>query len=136
VPIGEAHIARPGSDATVVTYGVGVTWALEAARVLSEAGEAEVEVIDLRSLQPWDRETVLDSVRRTSRALILHEAPATGGFGAEVAATIADEAFDCLDAPVRRLGGLDTPIPFSPQLEAIWSAKDLVLPAVRSLLAF
>jgi pyruvate/2-oxoglutarate/acetoin dehydrogenase E1 component len=79
---------------------------------------------------------VLDSVRRTSRALILHEAPATGGFGAEVAATIADEAFDCLDAPVRRLGGLDTPIPFAPQLEATWSARDRVLPELRRLLAF
>lgn len=136
VPIGEAHIARPGRDATIVTYGVGVTWALEAADALADASEADVEVVDLRSLQPWDRDTVLDSVRRTSRALILHEAPSSGGFGAEVAATIADEAFDCLDAPVRRLGGLDTPIPFTPQLEAIWSAKSRVLPALRDLLAF
>jgi len=136
VPIGEAHIARPGTDATVVTYGVGVTWALEAAQALADSGEGDVEVVDLRSLQPWDRETVLDSVRRTARVLILHEAPETGGFGAEVAATIADEAFDCLDAPVRRLGGLDTPIPFAPQLESIWSAKDHVLPALRNLLAF
>jgi len=136
VPIGEAHIARPGTDATVVTYGVGVTWALEAAQALADSGEGDVEVVDLRSLQPWDRETVLGSVRRTARVLILHEAPETGGFGAEVAATIADEAFDCLDAPVRRLGGLDTPIPFAPQLESIWSAKDHVLPALRNLLAF
>lgn len=136
VPIGQAQIVRPGHDATVVTYGVGVLWALEAARALAEAGEADVEVVDLRSLQPWDRDTVLDSVRRTSRALILHEAPASGGFGGEVAATIADEAFEWLDAPVRRLGGLDTPIPFARPLEAIWSAKDLVLPSLRSLLAF
>jgi len=136
VPIGEAQITRPGRDATVVTYGVGVTWALQAAQALSDAGEAEVEVVDLRSLQPWDRDTVLDSVRRTSRVLILHEAPTSGGFGAEVAATIADEAFGWLDAPVRRLGGLDTPIPFAPPLEAIWSARDRVLPALRSLLSF
>jgi 2-oxoisovalerate dehydrogenase E1 component len=136
VPIGQARISRPGRDATIVTYGVGVTWALQAAEVLAEVGEADVEVVDLRTLQPWDRDTVLDSVRRTSRALVLHEAPVSGGFGGEIAATIAEEAFAWLDAPVRRLGGLDTPIPFARPLEAIWSAEGLVLPALRSLLAF
>jgi len=136
VPIGQAHIARPGRDATVVTYGVGVQWAVEAAAALAEAGEAEVEVVDLRTLRPWDRDLVLDSVERTSRVLVLQEAPLTAGFGAEVAAAIADEAFQSLDAPVRRLGGLDTPIPFARPLEAVWSARDRLLPALRSLLAF
>lgn len=135
VPIGQGQVARPGTDATVVTYGVGVRWALGAADAMAAEG-ADVEVIDLRSLRPWDRELVLDSVRRTSRALVVHEAPSSHGFGAEVAAVVADEAFDCLDAPVRRVGGLDTPIPFSRPLEALWSAEDRVLPALRDLLAW
>jgi 2-oxoisovalerate dehydrogenase E1 component len=136
VPIGAARIARPGTDATVVTYGAGVDWAVLAANALAEEGAGEVEVIDLRSLRPWDRELVLDSVRRTSRVLVLHEAAVTGGLGAEIAATIADEAFMDLDAPVRRVGGLDTPIPFAPTLEAVWSADRRLLPALRELLAF
>jgi 2-oxoisovalerate dehydrogenase E1 component len=144
VPIGRARIARPGRDATIVTYGAGVQWALDAAEaVASGAGSgeangsaAEVEVIDLRSLQPWDRDTVLDSVRRTSRVMVVHEAPVGGGFGGEVAATIADEAFAWLDAPVQRVGGLDSPIPFAPPLEAVWSAETRVLPVLQELLAF
>jgi 2-oxoisovalerate dehydrogenase E1 component len=135
-PLGRARIARAGTDATVVTYGAGVTWAQAAAdRVAAEDGH-EVEVIDLRSLRPWDRATVLDSVRRTSRALVAHEAPLTGGFGAEIAAVIGLEAFAWLDAPVSRVGGTDSPIPFAPTLERAWSAEDRVLPALRALLAF
>jgi 2-oxoisovalerate dehydrogenase E1 component len=135
VPIGRAHVARPGRDATVVTYGAGVQWALDAAETVAGSG-TDVEVVDLRSLQPWDRETVIDSVKRTSRALVVHEAPLTGGFGGEVAATIADEAFAWLDAPVRRVGGLDTPIPFAPTLEAVWSPAARVESALCDLLAF
>jgi 2-oxoisovalerate dehydrogenase E1 component len=135
-PIGEARIARSGTDATVVTYGAGVDWAVSAADALAAEGAGEIEVIDLRSLRPWDRGLVLDSVRRTSRVLVLHEAGLTGGLGAEIAATIADEAFMDLDAPVRRVGGLDTPIPFAPTLEAVWSADRRLLPALRELLAF
>jgi 2-oxoisovalerate dehydrogenase E1 component len=134
-PIGRARIARPGRDATVVTYGAGVAWALAAADAVA-AGGHDVEVVDLRSLAPWDRDTVLDSVRRTSRALVAHEAPLTGGFGAEIAATIGQEAFAWLDAPVGRVGGLDTPIPFAPPLERVWSAEGRLLPALRELLAF
>ena len=136
VPIGVARIARPGADATVVTYGAGVDWAVSAADLLAADGAGEAEVIDLRSLRPWDRDLVLDSVRRTSRVLVLHEAALTGGLGAEIAARIADEAFMDLDAPVRRVGGLDTPIPFAPTLEAVWSADRRLLPALRELLAF
>ncbi len=135
-PIGEARIARPGADATLVTYGAGVGWGVSAAEALAAEGSGEVEVIDMRSLRPWDRGVVLDSVRRTSRALVLHEAGLTGGLGAEIAATIADGAFMDLDAPVRRVGGLDTPIPFAPTLEAVWSADRRLLPALRELLAF
>ncbi|HEY8526075.1 MAG TPA: dehydrogenase E1 component subunit alpha/beta [Acidimicrobiales bacterium] len=132
VPIGRARVVRPGRDATVVTYGAGVQWALDAA----EAVDGDVEVVDLRSLRPWDRTTVIASVKKTSRALVVHEAPLTGGFGAEVAATIGDEAFAWLDAPVRRVGGLDTPVPFAPTLEAVWSPAGRVEAALRDLLAF
>jgi len=135
VPIGEARIARAGRDATVVTYGVGVVWALEAAATLAGEGH-EVEVIDLRSLRPWDTELVLASVARTGRVLVLHEAPQTGGFGAEIAATIGERAFGSLDAPVLRLGSLDTPVPFSRRLEDIHSARDRLLPTLRRLLAY
>ncbi|HEX6425958.1 MAG TPA: thiamine pyrophosphate-dependent enzyme [Acidimicrobiales bacterium] len=134
--IGRARIARPGRDATVVTYGAGVGWALAAAEALAHEGVAEVEVVDLRSLRPWDRDTVVDSVKRTSRALVVHEAPLTGGLGAEIAAVIGSEAFMWLDAPVARVGGLDTPIPFAPSLEAVWSAESRLGPALRDLLAF
>ena len=136
VPFGQARIARPGSDATVVTYGVGVRWALEAAASLAEEGAGDVEVIDLRTLRPWDRATVLASVERTGRALVLHEAPRTGGFGGEIAAVIAEQAFAHLDAPVTRVGSTDTPVPFSRRLEALHSARSRLLPALRSLLAY
>ena len=135
-PLGHAHIARAGTDATVVTYGAGVAWALAAADTVAAEDGHEVEVIDLRSLRPWDRPTVLDSVRRTSRALVAHEAPLTGGFGAEIAAVIGQEAFAWLDAPVSRVAGTDSPIPFAPTLERSWSAEGRVLPALRVLLAF
>jgi 2-oxoisovalerate dehydrogenase E1 component len=134
-PLGRARIARPGADATVVTYGAGVAWALAAAEAVAADGH-DVEVVDLRSLSPWDREAVLASVRKTSRALVVHEAPLTGGLGAEVAAVIGRDAFGWLDAPVGRVGGLDTPIPFAPPLERVWAAEDRVLPALRELLAF
>jgi 2-oxoisovalerate dehydrogenase E1 component len=136
VPIGEAAVARRGDDATVVTYGAGVGWAVEAADRVAADGVGDVEVLDLRSLVPWDVETVLASVARTGRALVLHEAPRTGGFGAEVAATIAEELFADLDAPVARLGALDTPVPFARELEAVHSPRDRVEPTLRRLLGF
>jgi 2-oxoisovalerate dehydrogenase E1 component len=135
LPLGQARVAREGTDATIVTYSVGVSWALEAAERLAAEGR-EVEVIDLRTLLPWDRETVLLSVRKTGRALVLHEAPATGGFGGELAAVIGSEAFEALDAPVSRLGALDTPVPFSKALEEVFSPRARLLPALRALLAY
>ena len=135
VPIGRARVARAGREATIVTYGVGLTWALEAAETLAGEGR-EIEVVDLRSLVPWDLETVLGSVHRTGRVLVLHEAPLAGGFGAEVAAVIGREAFEWLDAPVARLGGLDTPVPFSKALEEVFMPKGRLLPALRDLLAY
>ncbi len=135
IPIGEARLGREGHHATVVSYGAGVAWALEAAGVLGEEGR-ELEVIDLRSLIPWDEARVLESVRKTGRCLVLHEAPLTGGFGAEVAAVVSEKAFEWLDAPVARLGALDTPVPFAKVLEAEFSPKARLLPALRELLAY
>ena len=122
-------------DATIITYGVGVHWALESARLLSNDGH-EIEIIDLRTLQPWDMETVLASVKRTGRALVLHEAPVTGGFGGEIAARIGELAFEWLDAPVQRLGALDTPVPFAPSLEALHSPAQRVTDAITSLVRY
>jgi len=135
VPLGVARVARSGRDATIVTYGVGVLWALEAAERFAAKGR-EIEVIDLRTLIPWDRDTVLASVRKTGRAMVLHEAPLTGGFGGELAAVIGSEAFEALDAPVSRLGALDMPVPFSKALEEIFSPRGRVDDALERLLAF
>ena len=135
LPIGQARVAREGPDATIVTYSIGLTWALAAADALAEEG-FDVEVLDLRSLMPWDTEAVLSSVRKTSRCLVLHEASLTGGFGGEIAAVVGREAFEWLDAPVSRLGALDAPAPFAKTLEALHSPKDRLLPALRDLLAY
>jgi 2-oxoisovalerate dehydrogenase E1 component len=135
LPIGRAHTARGGRDATVVSYGVGVTWALEAADTLARDG-SELEVIDLRSLMPWDVDATLESVRKTGRVLVLHEASLTGGLGGEIAATIGEAAFEWLDAPVLRLGALDTPVPFHKALEEQFSPKRRLLPTLRRLLEY
>lgn len=132
--IGAAKVVRDGADATVLTYGVGVHWALEAAEIL--APTASIEVVDLRTLQPWDQEICIESARRTGRVLVLHEATQTGGFGAEIAATIARRAFEWLDAPVERLGALDTPVPFAKALEALHSPKDRIVETLERLLGY
>jgi pyruvate/2-oxoglutarate/acetoin dehydrogenase E1 component len=116
VPIGKARVAREGRDLSIITYGAMVYVAEEAAGTLAGEG-IEAEIIDLRTLLPLDEEAVLASVRKTARALVLHEDTLTGGFGGEIAARIAERAFDCLDAPVARIAGADTPIPYSPPLE-------------------
>jgi 2-oxoisovalerate dehydrogenase E1 component beta subunit len=137
VPIGVACQARPGRDALVVSYGSAVHTALEAAEKLSREGVAEVEVLDLRSLMPWDRVAVLESVERLHRVLIVHEATRTGGIGAEIAATIVAENFECLDAPVMRLASLDTPVPYSPPLEeAFMPTVAKVEEALRELISY
>jgi 2-oxoisovalerate dehydrogenase E1 component len=135
IPIGEARIARAGEHATVVTYGVGVSWALDAAAALESEG-VSIEVVDLRSLMPWDQERAVASVRKTGRCLVLHEASLTGGFGGEIAAVVGRRAFEWLDAPVVRLGALDTPVPFAKPLEALYSPKQRLLPALRELVAY
>jgi 2-oxoisovalerate dehydrogenase E1 component beta subunit len=115
VPFGEARMHREGDDITLVTWGAMVYTADEAAKQLE--GEISVEILDLRTLIPWDKKAVLQSVEKTSKTLVLHEDTRTGGFGAEIVATIAEEAFENLDAPIVRLTAPDTPVPFSPPLE-------------------
>src|ERR671927_948340 len=114
IPIGKARIHQEGEDITVVTWGAMVYTAEEAAKQLDDVS---VEIVDLRTVMPWDKAAVLESVRKTSKVLVLHEDTRTGGFGGEIAATIAEEAFEDLDAPVKRLAAPDTPVPFSPALE-------------------
>ncbi len=116
VPIGRARTARRGDDLTIITYGAQVQQALIAADELASAG-VEAEVLDLRSLKPLDEAAILTAARKTGKVLIVHSATRLAGVGAEVAALIAEQAFEWLDAPIARLGGLDTPVPFSPPLE-------------------
>ena len=116
VPIGKAAVRRAGRDMTIITFGAMVYTALEAAKTLAGQG-VEVEIIDLRSLAPLDREAILESVAKTSRVLLLHEATLTGGIGGELAAIIAEHAFEYLDAPVMRVASADAPVPYAPALE-------------------
>jgi 2-oxoisovalerate dehydrogenase E1 component beta subunit len=114
VPIGKARTHQEGEDVTVITWGAMVYTAEEAAKQLDDIS---VEIIDLRTILPWDKQAVLESARKTSKVLVLHEDTRTGGFGAEIAATIAEEAFEDLDAPLKRITAPDSPVPFSPTLE-------------------
>jgi pyruvate dehydrogenase E1 component beta subunit len=130
-PIGKAAVRRRGTHLTIISYSAMVGRALEAADKLAAEG-VEAEVIDLRSLRPLDDETIFESVRRTGRVLIVHEAVRTGGFGGEVAARIAEsDVFDFLDAPIRRLAGRETPIPYNRNLErsAVPQVEDIVAAA-------
>jgi pyruvate/2-oxoglutarate/acetoin dehydrogenase E1 component len=136
VPLGKAAIRRKGKDLTIITWGAMLYVALEAAADLEKDG-VSAEVIDLRSIIPFDEEAILESVAKTNRVIILHEAPLTGGAGAEFAARIAEKAFDYLDAPIKRVAALDVPTPYSPPLEAFaLPNKDKVLAAARELLAY
>jgi 2-oxoisovalerate dehydrogenase E1 component beta subunit len=126
-------VHREGDDITVVTWGAMVYTASEAAAKLEDEG-VSVEIVDLRTVLPWDKAAVLESVRKTSKLLVLHEDTHTGGFGAEIAATVAEEAFEDLDAPVRRITAPDTPVPFSPPLEKAFIPQvDDVVQGLRDL---
>ena len=136
VPLGKARTAREGRDATIVTWGLCVERAVVAAETLATEG-IDVEVIDLRSIVPWDRDSVAASVRKTSRLLVLHEARLTAGFGAEVAAWAAENLFEWLDAPVKRLGAASVPIPSHKGMEAAVTPQVAdVASAVRDLTSY
>ena len=136
LPFGKARIVREGTDLTIVTYGMMVHKSVNVARQLEKEG-VSVEIIDLRTILPFDSETVLDSVRRTNRALVVYEDHEFAGFGAEVVAQIADKAFHVLDAPVRRVAGAFSPIPFADPLErAVLPNDDTILEGAREVLKF
>jgi pyruvate dehydrogenase E1 component beta subunit len=134
IPIGEANIVRPGTDYTIIALGRMLHEALKAADQLKDLG-IDAEVIDPRSLQPFDTDTVVASVKKTHRAMIVHEAVRFGGFGGEIAAQIQEEAFDYLDAPVARVGAPFSPVPYSPVLEQQYvpNADRIVAEAKRQL---
>ncbi len=137
VPIGTVRVAREGDDLTVVAYGLMLHYALEAAEAVAREGIG-VEVLDLRTLVPLDKEAILNSVKKTGKALIVHEDTRTGGFGGELAAIVAEEAFEFLDGPVRRLTGPDVPaMPFNKLLEAEFMPNpERIARAMRDLAAY
>ena len=136
VPLGKARIVNEGKDATIITYGSTVHMALEAARRMEEKG-ASIEVIDIRTLVPFDEESVLASVKKTNRVLLTHEATLTGGFAGEIAARITEKAFEHLDAPIMRVAAFDAPTPFAPTLEkAMLPNADKIFATLETLLSY
>ena len=127
IPFGKAKVVREGTDLTVVTYGATVQRSLVAAKAMEEEHGASVEVIDLRSLSPVDWETIYTSVKKTSRVIVVYEDALSWGYGAEIAARIADETFAYLDAPVRRVASTDTFVAYAPELE------DVILPQAERI---
>jgi pyruvate/2-oxoglutarate/acetoin dehydrogenase E1 component len=137
VPIGPAELRLEGRDLSIITYGGTMHQALDAARIVEKEDGLKVEVLDLRTLLPLDREAILATARKTGKVLIAHEDRLTGGIGGEVAAIIAEHAFDYLDGPIRRVGALDTHLAFSPPLEeAILPNTNKIVEAVRELAAY
>lgn len=133
VEVGKAAIAREGNDAVIITYGMGVHWALN---LLNESPELSIAVLDLRTLLPWDKQTVAQIVKKTGKVLVLHEDTLTGGIGAEIAAWVNEHCFEYLDAPVMREASLDTPIPFAPPLEKNFLPIDRLKLKLEQLLAY
>jgi pyruvate/2-oxoglutarate/acetoin dehydrogenase E1 component len=132
IPIGKARVARSGKDLSVITYAAMVHTALEAAEALAKEG-IDMEVLDLRSLLPLDRQAIAETVKKTNKVIILHEDTKTGGLAGEIAAIINEEAFEDLDGPIVRITSLDTPVPFSPPLEHYFlpKAEDVVREAKK-----
>jgi 2-oxoisovalerate dehydrogenase E1 component beta subunit len=136
VPIGKANIARTGTDMSIITYGAPLHQALHAADELAQENFS-IEVLDLRSLKPLDKDAIFETVRKTGKVLIVHEANLTGGVGAEVAALISQHAFESLDAPLVRLAAPDIPPPYAPVLEdAARPNKAKIIEQARKLLAY
>jgi 2-oxoisovalerate dehydrogenase E1 component beta subunit len=136
VEIGKAAIRREGTDLTIITYGAMVYTALDAAEALEQEG-IDAEVIDLRTLLPIDRDTIIESVKKTSKVIILHEATRTGGMAGELTAIINEGAFEYLDGPIVRVTSIDTPVPYAPPLEEFFLPQvDDLLKAARGLAAY
>lgn len=136
VPLGKAAIRRPGNDMSVITYGAMVHLALEAAQQVAAEG-IDIEVVDLRSLMPLDKDTIYGSVRKTGKAIMVHEDNKTGGIGAELAALLVEDCFDSLDGPILRIAAPDTPVPFSTPLEEFFLPKTSdIVAAARKLAAY
>lgn len=133
VPVGKARLVKEGAGLSIITYGMGVHWAIE---TLAEMGDVHADVVDLRTLLPWDQEAVAHSVRKTGRVLILHEDTLTGGIGAELSAWINEHCFQSLDAPVMRVASLDTPVPFAPTLERNFLPKSRLKGKIAELLRY
>jgi 2-oxoisovalerate dehydrogenase E1 component beta subunit len=137
VEIGKARTAREGEDLSIITFGAQVLNALDAAEELKKSDGLSIEVIDLRTLAPLDKEAILATVKKTNRALVLHEASLTGGIGGEISAIIAEEAFEWLDAPVIRVASIDAPVPFAPQMEDYYLPQlSEIIEAARRLAAY
>lgn len=132
IPLGKGKIVRPGKDVTIITYAKQVFDALDAAKTLAEDG-IDAEVIDIRTLYPLDKALIAESVAKTHKAIVVTEEVKRGGYGGEISATISEEMFDDLDAPVARIGALNTPVPFAPNLEDVYlpNATDIVLAAKK-----
>ncbi|MDP3829890.1 MAG: transketolase C-terminal domain-containing protein, partial [Ignavibacteriaceae bacterium] len=136
LPFGKAKVVREGKDVTVVSYGATLWDAVFAARKLEDEGFS-VEVIDIRTIVPLDEETIFNSVKKTNKVIVVHEDTFTGGFGAEIAARIADTCFQYLDAPVKRVAAKDAHIPYSPILESmILPTREGILKSIRELLQY
>ena len=137
IPFGKARIVRPGTDLTLITYGAVVPRALQAAQTAERKHDIHVEILDLRTLNPYDWEAIAESVRKTSRVFVAHEDMLSWGYGAELAARIADELFEDLDAPVKRIAGMDTFVAYQPVLEdAILPQPERILKAILDLRAY
>src|SRR5215472_8299410 len=137
VPIGVAEIRKPGDDLSIITYGGTLGQSLDAARIVEKEDGLSVEVLDLRTLLPLDRDAILATACKTGKVLVIHEDRLTGGIGGEVAAIVAENAFEYLDGPVRRVAALDAPVAFSPPLEnAILPNTNKIVDAIRSLAAY
>ena len=137
IPFGKAKIVRPGTHITLVTYGAIVPRAMQAAQKAQRQNGIEVEIVDLRTLSPYDWESIVNSVKKTSRVIVAHEDMLSWGYGAEIAARIGDELFDSLDAPVRRIGSMDTFVAYNPVLEdAILPQPETILKAIVELKAY
>ncbi len=137
VPLGKAIIRREGEDMTMLTYGAMVHQCLRAAQRLEEEDDLEIEVLDLRSIAPLDREAILESVKRTNKVLIVHEDTLTGGIGAELSAILAEDLFEYLDGPITRVAAPDAPFPYAPPLEAAYLPNsEKIISAARQLAAY